>query len=110
MRRIRLPAGWLSPRTATAPVPASRPAEPPRATVPGSRLAAPVPAVPAFVSEPTRSTSDDWPETETMVRTDAPFAPLRRARLEPDEAAPALAVPALIDDAPRDPASRVGLH
>jgi DNA-binding FadR family transcriptional regulator len=70
------------------------------------------PAPPAaFV--PTRRpepSPEDWPETETMVRTAEPFAPLRRARLDPDDDAPALVVPALVADSPRDPASRAGLH
>jgi hypothetical protein len=52
---------------------------------------------------------EDWPETETMVRAAEPFAPLRRARLDPDDA-PALVVPALVADSPRDPASLAGLH
>ncbi len=108
-RASGLALALATPAARTASAAASRPADPPPGTLP-DRPTAPLPTVPAFVSEPPRTTSEDWPETETMVRAADPFAPLRRGRLEPDEPAPTLIVPALVGDAPRDPAPRVGLH
>jgi DNA-binding FadR family transcriptional regulator len=87
-----------------------RPASPaPEATPAGSA------ALPALPTGPTparftRTTAEDWPATETLVRAPDPFAPLRRATLEPEANASSLVVPALVGDAPREPASRVGLH
>jgi DNA-binding FadR family transcriptional regulator len=93
-------------RTAAPPrsAPLAVDAPPPRRAE--SPAAAPQPA-PAVV---VRAPGEDWPETETLVHVRDPFAPLRRGTLEPDETASTLVVPALVGEAARDPASRVGLH
>ena len=100
----------LATPVAAAPVAAAaaRTADPRRASVP-EPVVAPVAPVRAAAAADAPA-ADDWPATETMVRAPDPFAPVRRGRLEPDDATPALVVPALIGDAPRDPGTRVGLH
>ncbi|MCA3179652.1 MAG: GntR family transcriptional regulator [Burkholderiaceae bacterium] len=76
-----------------------------------TRPAVAVHPVPSFVPTPRpQPARDDWPETETMVRTADPFAPRRRARLELDDDPGGLVVPALVADPPSEPASRAGLH
>lgn len=54
--------------------------------------------------------ADDWPPTETLVRDGSPLAPLRRASLEPDDAPPPFAVPALLGEPPHDPSRRATLR
>jgi DNA-binding FadR family transcriptional regulator len=92
-----------------APAPAAADARP----VAPPRLAATAPSLPTFVPAPRpQPAPDDWPETETLVRTADPFAPRRRARLDLDldDDRSGLVVPALVSDPPNEPASRAGLH
>jgi len=62
---------------------------------------------PVFVPE--IAGNDEWPETAVLVRDADPLAPLRRGRLEPDDAAP-FAVPALMAEPVRDAARRAALR
>jgi DNA-binding FadR family transcriptional regulator len=62
---------------------------------------------PVFVSE--IAGNDEWPETAVLVRDADPLAPLRRGRLEPDDAA-LFAVPALMAEPARDAARRAALR
>lgn len=90
--------------------PPQRPASQPPEAMPAGSAAAPARPADPTAAHATRAPAEDWPETETLVRAPDPFAPLRRATLEPDETASRLVVPALVGDAPREAASRVGLH
>jgi DNA-binding FadR family transcriptional regulator len=108
------PAAPAEARNGTATA-ASAHGQPNRADTPAVVPAA-APPVPAFVVAPTvRPAPEPWPETETMVHALDPFAPLRRGRLDPEEAMPQLAVPTLARpvlaaDRPRETVSRAGLH
>lgn len=89
------------------------PTEPPQtagvATVPVRVPAARPEPVEPPVFVPEIAGNDEWPETAVLVRDADPLAPLRRGRLEPDDAAP-FAVPALMAEPARDAARRAALR
>jgi DNA-binding FadR family transcriptional regulator len=78
-------------------------------TVPVRAPAArPEPVEPA-VFVPQIAGNDEWPETAVLVRDADPLGPLRRGRLEPDDAAP-FAVPALMAEPAREGTRRAALR
>jgi len=79
------------------------------ATVPVRAPAARTEPVERPVFVPEIAGNDEWPETAVLVRDAVPLAPLRRGRLEPDDAAP-FAVPALMAEPARDAARRAALR
>lgn len=79
------------------------------ATEPGRAPAARHAPVEPPVFVPEIADNDEWPETAVLVRDADPLAPLRRGRLEPEDAAP-FAVPALMAESVRDAARRAALR
>jgi DNA-binding FadR family transcriptional regulator len=106
----------VAPETARHPEeaqPQSSRAEPPQAgdaaTVSACAPAARPEPVEPPVFVPKVAGNDEWPETAMLVCDAGPLGPLRRGRLEPDDAAP-FAVPALMIEPARDAVRRAALR
>ena len=63
-------------------------------------------ALPARDTDP----GDDWPDTETLLLPAGLLEPIRRARLDPDDAPVTFAVPALLAEAAGEVASLAGVR
>jgi hypothetical protein len=102
-------AGESFARSSSAPSSGPSPTVSPASAPDASRASSPEAFDPARL--PDAANADDWPATRTMAPADAAFAPLRRARMTPDDGpAPAVVVPALLADAGRDAAAFAGLR
>jgi DNA-binding FadR family transcriptional regulator len=96
-------------RSSSLPSSGPSPIASPASAAAASRASSPEAFDPARL--PDAANADDWPATRTMAPADAAFAPLRRARMTPDDgSAPAVVVPALLADAGRDAAAFAGLR